>query len=380
MATLPTPPRHVMELILSGVPIVAHPLALDRNRKFDEKRQLALTAYYISSGAGGIAIGVHTTQFKVHDPKLGLYKKLLELTSTFLDEADRVIGKPIIRVAGIVGPLNQAVQEAKMAYDLGYHAGLVSVHHLRGHSYDSIVEYVKTISKEIPVFGFYLQPAVGGLKLSYNFWLKLFREVENIVAVKVAPFNRYYTLDVIRALVDSEREREVALYTGNDDSIVLDLISTYRIRRRGEDVEVGFVGGLLGHWAFWTKRSMEIFYYLKSIKGSREIPREVLVLAQQVTDVNGAVFDAQNDFKGCIPGIHEMLRRSGLLETNVTLDPEETLSPGQLEEINRVYYAYPHLRDDAFVIRYLNEWLEWKCIPPTTRVPELHDLFKPVEC
>ncbi len=374
----PQLPRTILKILLDGVPIVAHPLALNKERKFDERRQLALTAYYISAGAGGIAIGVHTTQFKVHDPKLGLYNKLLELTSTFIDECEKKVGKTIIRIAGVLGDLNQALQEAKTAYKYGYHAALVSVHHLKGYDHDKIVEYIKAISNEIPIFGFYLQPAVGGIKLSYKFWLKLFREVDNIVAVKVAPFNRYYTLDVVRALVDSERENEIALYTGNDDSIIFDLISSYRIRRRnGDEVEVRIVGGLLGHWAFWTRKSMEIYYYLKSIRNSSTIPREVLVLANQVTDVNSAVFDAFNDFRGCIPGIHEMLKRSGLLETNLTLDPEETLSPGQLEEIDRVYNSYPHLRDDKFVSQHLDEWLNGKCVQTEMKIPSIDELFKP---
>jgi len=368
--------KSIREILLNGVAIVAHPLALNKERKFDEMRQRALTIYYISAGTGGIAIGVHTTQFKVHE--IDLYNELLEITNETISECEKNVGRRIIRVAGVVGPLERALREASLARDIGYHAALVTVHHLKNADYDSIIEYVKRLSREIPVFGFYLQPAVGGVKLSYKFWFKLFSSVENIVAVKVAPFNRYYTLDVVRALVDSEREHDIALYTGNDDSIIIDLISTYRVKRRGEYVEVRIVGGLLGHWAFWTKRSMEIFEYLKSIRGSEKIPRDLLVLAHQVTDVNGAVFDAFNDFKGCIPGIHEVLRRSGLLETNLTLDPSETLSPIQLEEIDRVYKAYPHLRDDAFIARYREEWFEGKCVGYEYRIPKIEDLFKPL--
>ena len=367
--------RRVREILLDGIAIVAHPLALDRERRFDEKRQRALTRYYIASGAGGVAVGVHTTQFKLHE--VGLYEDILKLTMETIRECERSTGRRIVRVAGVIGPLSRALKEASLAYSLGYDAALVSVHHLKGASHDTILEFIKSVSREIPVFGFYLQPAVGGLKLGYKFWYKLFSTVENIVAVKVAPFNRYFTLDVVRALVDAEREKDVALYTGNDDSIIVDLISTYRVKRRGEDVEVRIVGGLLGHWAFWTKRSVEIFEYVKSIRTSSSIPREVLTLAHQITDVNGAVFDAFNDFKGCIPGIHEVLRRSGLLESNLTLDPNETLSPGQLEEIDRVYRDYPHLRDDLFVKRHLDAWLEGKCVGYEHRVPSLEDLFKP---
>jgi len=371
----PLPEKDVYRLILDGVAIVAHPLALNKERRFDEVRQRTLTRYYIASGAGGIAIGVHTTQFKVHE--LGLYEPLLRITAETISECEKSVGRRIVRVAGVVGPLERALKEARTAHDLGYHVALVSLHHLKGADYDKIVEYVKSVAKEVPVFGFYLQPAVGGLKLGYRFWLKLFKTIENIVAVKVAPFNRYYTLDVVRALVDSERENEIALYTGNDDSIIIDLISVYRVRRRGENVEIRIVGGLLGHWAFWTKRSMEIFEYIKSIRSSKEVPRELITLAHQVTDVNGAVFDAFNDFRGSIPGVQEMLRRVGLLEANLTLDPEETLSPGQLEEIDRVWNSYPHLRDEAFVARYRDEWIESKCIGFEYRVPSLEELFKP---
>ncbi|MEM4561955.1 MAG: dihydrodipicolinate synthase family protein [Desulfurococcaceae archaeon] len=374
----PLPSPRILDLIRRGVPIVAHPLALSKERKFDETRQRALTAYYVSSGAGGIAIGVHTTQFKLHDPKIGLYEPLLRLTSEFLDECEKVTGEPLVKVAGVLGQLSNAIREAELARDLGYHAALVSVHHLRGCDYEKILEYIKAISNEIAIFGFYLQPAVGGLKLGYRFWCRLFEEVENVVAVKVAPFNRYYTLDVVRALVDSEREDEIALYTGNDDAILFDLLSVYKVKRRGEYVAVKFAGGLLGHWAFWTKRSMEIFYTVVSLRDREEIPRDVVTLAHQITDVNGAVFDAFNDFKGCIPGIHEVLRRSGLLETNLTLDPEERLSPGQLEEIDRVYHAYPHLRDDAFVLKHLSTWLEGKCVKPVKKPLSVQDLLKPL--
>jgi hypothetical protein len=372
----PLPEKEVYRLILDGVAIVAHPLALNRERRFDEVRQSALTRYYITSGARGIAIGVHTTQFKVHE--IGLYNTLLKITAETIDECEKSIGRRIVRVAGVVGPLERALREAKIAHDLGYHVALVSVHHLKGADYDRIIEYIKSIAKEIPVFSFYLQPAVGGLKLGYRFWFNLFKNVENIVAVKVAPFNRYYTLDVVKALVDSEKENEIALYTGNDDSIIIDLISVYRVRRGGENIEVRIVGGLLGHWAFWTKRSMEIFEYIKFIRELKEIPRELLTLAHQVTDVNGAVFDAFNNFRGCIPGVQEMLKRVGLLETNLTLDPEETLSPGQLEEIDRVWKMYPHLRDEAFVARYRDEWLEGKCVSFEYKVPNLEELFKPI--
>ncbi|MFP3258035.1 MAG: dihydrodipicolinate synthase family protein [Caldivirga sp.] len=361
MANLPMPPREVYDLIREGTAIVAHPLALTEDRRIDEARQRALTIYYLASGAGGVAIGVHTTQFEVHDN--GMYEPLLKMTSEVVDECGRKVGR-VVKVAGIVGGTRQAVEEAKLAYKLGYHAGLVSLHRLTGEPQDKIIEHVKAVAREIPVFGFYLQPAVGGLRLSYGFWRRLVEEVENLIAIKVAPFNRYATVDVARAVADAGRAGEVALYTGNDDNIIVDLLTRFSFTAsNGEVREVRIVGGLLGHWAFWTKRSMEIFRLVKSIADSRhQIPPELLTLSAQVTDVNGAVFDAANNFRGVIPGINEVLRRSGLLRGRWTLNPGEDLSPGQLEEINRIYASYPHLRDDEFTSKYVDEWVKGECV------------------
>lgn len=355
-------PKDLRNALLRGLAIVAHPLALRADRSIDEARQRALTLYYLSAGADGVAVGVHTTQFALHDRPSDL-KRVLEMASEEVDYCGKVAGKRFVKVAGIVGDTKNAVEEAKMAWSLGYHAGLVSLHKLAGLSEDKLIQHVKEVSREIPVFGFYLQQAVGGIRLGYSFWRRLFEEVENIVAVKVAPFNRYATVDVMRALADSGRVGEIALYTGNDDSIIVDLLSRYRfIDRRGEVVEVRIVGGLLGHWAFWTRRSMQIYRLVKRIadEGS-PIPPELMALNTQVTDVNGAVFDAANSFRGVNAGILEVLRRSGLVEGRWTLDPGEDLSPGQLEEIDRVYSTYPHLRDDEFVKAHLDQWLRGEC-------------------
>lgn len=357
--TCPLPEKRVLQALREGLFIPAHPLVLRKDKTIDEKRQAALTRYYISAGAGGIAIGVHTTQFRVHDPKLNLYRQLLELTIDVVKDSERRTGRRIVRIAGIAGGTEQAVSEARLAWSLGYDAGMVELASLRGSSWERMLEHVKAVSREIPVVGFYMQTAIGGLRLPYFFWRRLFEEVENVVAVKIAPFNRYDTLEVLRALVDSEREDEVAMYTGNDDSIVFDLLTTFTFRRRGEPVRVRIVGGLLGHWAFWTATSVRLFLTVKRYASSGEcIPPELLTIAAQVTDVNAAVFDAANGFKGCIPGIHEMLRRSGLIDEVVLLDPEERLSPGQLEEIDRVCRDYPHFNDGNFVAAHLSDWIE----------------------
>jgi len=362
MAGLPFPPKRILEKLREGAFIVAHPLALTRDLKIDFERQRALTRYYISSGADGIAIGVHTTQFAVHNDFENMFKPLLRDTIECVIECEKSIGREIIRVAGIVGETGQALKEARLAWDLGYHAGLVSLHKLRGYSEDRILEHIKQVSKEIPIFGFYLQPAVGGIKLGYRFWRRFAEEVENLVAIKIAPFNRYYTIDVVRAIAEAGRD-DVALYTGNDDNIIADLVTGFSFK--GEDGRIRrleIVGGLLGHWAFWTRRSVEIYRFIKRVKGGGGgIPGELLILGTHVTDVNRAVFDVENSFRGSIAGVLEMLRRSGLLEEVRVLDPGENLSPGQLEEIDRVYEAYPHLRDDEFVSRHISDWFEGKC-------------------
>lgn len=327
-----------------GTVIPAHPLALTAERKLDERRQRALTRYYQASGAGGVAVGVHTTQFAIRDPRVGLFRPVLELAADTLKDSPGMI-----KVAGIVGPTRQATAEAALARDLGYHAGLLSLAALRTESVDQLIEHVRAVAEVIPVFGFYLQPAVGGRLLPHTFWRR-FAEIDNVVAIKMAPFNRYQTLDVVRAVAESGKE--IALYTGNDDNIIIDLLTEFRFA--GNVVRIN--GGLLGHWAAWTKRAVEMHERIHL--SSWQIDSLWLQLAVEVTDSNAALFDAANGFHGCIAGIHEVLRRQGLLAGRWCLDPAEELSPGQMEEIDRVYAAYPHLNDDQFVRRHLDDWLK----------------------
>ena len=322
-----------------GLVIPAHPLALNADRKMDERRQRALTRYYIASKAGGIAVGVHTTQFAIRDPKIGLFRPVLELA------AEEARGKDVVLIAGAVGPTPQATAEATLAKDLGYDAVLLSLGALKNASTAELIQHVRAVAEIIPVFGFYLQPSVGGRLLPYEFWRE-FVEIDNVVAIKMAPFNRYQTIDVVRAVAESGRD--IALYTGNDDSILIDLMTEYAF---GEH-RARIIGGLLGHWAVWTSKAVE------HLEAARQGPTpELLTLATQITDANAALFDPAHHFHGCIPGIHEILRRQGLLEGRWCLDPHEELSPGQMEEIDRVHSIYPQLNDDAFVRENLYRWL-----------------------
>lgn len=358
MSLLPFPPDQIIKKLQDGVVIPAHPLALNSERKLDEKRQQALTRYYCEAGAGGIAIGVHTTQFEIREPKFGLYEPVLALAAETLDSINRSTGGSFIRIAGIAGSTEQAVVEAGVAADLGYHLGLVSLGGMRNVTNDILVKHLHAISEIIPIMGFYLQPAVGGMILDYDFWCKAV-EIENLLAIKIAPFNRYYTLDVVRAVVESGRANEIALYTGNDDNIVVDLLSKYHVGSGPDTAVVRIVGGLLGHWAFWTKRAVELVEEIHNIeKEQKNISPDILILGQQITDANAAIFDPHNHFAGCISGIHEILRRQGLLEGLWTLNPDEQLSPGQLSEIARVCSSYPHLNDDAFVREHIDDWLK----------------------
>lgn len=333
--------------LFEGLVIPAHPLALNGHRKLDERRQRALTRYYLEAGSGGIAVGVHTTQFAIREPKVGLLRPVLELA------ADVARGTGALKIAGVCGPRQQAVQEAELAAALGYDAGLLSLAALQDASIPELLEHVRAVASILPVFGFYLQPAVGGRVLPYAFWRE-FAGIDNVVAVKMAPFNRYQTLDVVRAIAESGRAREIALYTGNDDNILLDLLTKFKLG--GAPVRIA--GGLLGHWSVWTRIAVTQLNQLKQVRecGNR-IPADLLTLAQQVTDSNAALFDPANGFRGCIAGLHEILRRQGLLAGRWCLDPDEDLSPGQAEEIDRVCQAYPHLRDDQFVSENLHRWL-----------------------
>lgn len=336
-----------------GCVIPAHPLALDRDRKLDERRQRALTRYYLSAGSGGVAVGVHTTQFAIRD--VGLLQPVLELASETAKEFEGRKQPPVLRISGVCGKTKQAVSEARMAADLGYHAGLLSLGAMAKASVPKLLEHARAVAEVLPVFGFYLQPAVGGRSLPYDFW-RQFAEIERVVAIKVAPFNRYQTLDVLRGVADSGRAGKIALYTGNDDNIIGDLVSAYRFP--GLKQELRFAGGLLGHWSVWTRRAWEHLKECRRVSTlGLPIPQSLLRLGAEITDSNAAFFDPQNGFRGCIAGLHEVLRRQGLLEGLWTLDPKEGLSRGQAAEIDRVYRAYPHLADDGFVAERRDEWL-----------------------
>jgi len=344
-------PAKIRQALHEGTAIPAHPLALDSQRQFDRQRQRALTRYYLDSGSGGLAVGVHTTQFEIRD--VGLYEPVLELAAQTMDDwTDR----PIVKIAGLAGKTDQVVKEAQTAVSLGYHAGLLSLAAFKNADENEIVEHCQRAAKEIPLVGFYLQPAVGGRLLSTDFW-RQFCLIENVVAIKMAPFNRYQTLDVIRGLVAAGAEEEITLYTGNDDHIVLDLSIPFHIRRGDETVHIRIRGGLLGHWSVWTSRAVELFNRLRKAASQDKIDSGLLGLDSIVTDCNSAFFDVANGFKGCIAGCHEVLRRQGLLEGIWCLNPSECLSPGQSEEIDRVYHSYPEWNDDEFVKSNLEKWL-----------------------
>jgi len=343
----------IRKLLHEGVAIPAHPLALTQGLKLDEKRQRLLTRYYIESGAGGVAVGVHTTQFEIRNPQINLLEPVLKIAADEIEQGK--LKRPFLRIAGIVGPEKQALKEAELAANYGYHLGLLSNGGLAVYSESELIKRAEAISQIIPVFGFYLQPAAGGRLLSYEFW-RDFVEISNVYAIKVAAFNRYQTLDVVRAVCNSDRRNEIALYTGNDDNIVADLLTPYRFSVNGEIIEKRFVGGLLGHWAVWTKKAVELLNEIKEcIANDYSGAKKILSKGIEVTDMNAAIFDSKNSFKGCIPGIHEVLRRQGILEGRWCLNPEEKLSAGQMEEIDRVYKNYPHLTDDEFVKKFLED-------------------------
>jgi hypothetical protein len=337
--------------------IPAHPLALNRDRSLDESHQRALSRYYLDAGAGGLAVGVHTTEFAIHDPKVGLYRPVLELAMetarTWRPESS---GEAPLMVAGIIGKTAQAVREAEAARELGYHVGLLGLGALEDSSDDQLVEHARQVARVMPIMGFYLQPAVGGRILCESFWRK-FAEIPNLVAIKMAPFNRYYTLAVIRAVAAAGRAGEVALYTGNDDSILIDLLTRHRIATEKDTVEVEVVGGLLGHWAYWTKRAVQQLEQVRAAKAGGTVPSGLLTLAAQITESNRAVFDPENGFRGCIAGILYVLATSGLVAGVHPLGSEEGLSPGQSEKIDAVIIRYPHLTDHGFVRENLDRWL-----------------------
>ncbi len=341
----------VLAALRGGAVIPAHPLALDADRKLDDRRQRALTRYYLDAGARGLAVGVHTTQFAIREA--GLFEPVLELAKRSAAEWAR---EPVIMIAGLCGRTTQAVDEAQIARGLGYHAGLLSLAALAGAGEDDLIAHAQAVAREIPLVGFYLQPAVGGLVLPVSFWRR-FAAIENVVAVKIAPFNRYRTLDVVRGVVEAGAAERVTLYTGNDDHIVPDLVTPFTVAANGHQTTVRIKGGLLGHWSVWVKRAVELLDRIHASVAAGSVPSDLLALDPQVTDCNAAIFDVANDFHGVIAGCHEILRRQGLLAGIWCLDPNETLGPGQKEEIDRVCAAYPQLNDDAFVHANLQRWL-----------------------
>jgi dihydrodipicolinate synthase/N-acetylneuraminate lyase len=352
VAAYPKLDREVVKLLKKGAVIPAHPLVLNAERKLDERRQVALTRYYCEAGAGGIAAGVHTTQFAIRDPQFALFEPVLEVISSIIGQFERTSGKRLVKIAGICGKTGQAVPEAKFARDTGFDLGLLSLTALATASDSELIAHCRAVGEVIPLFGFYLQPAVGGRVLSHDFWREFCR-IESVAGIKVAPFNRYQTLDVIRGVADSGRSSEIVLYTGNDDNIIPDLLPDFRLKWGS----FHFSGGLLGQWAVWTKRAVELLQDIQKCRTDGRGALEILARSASLTDANAVLFDARNQFAGCIAGLHEILRRQGLIAGRWCLDPQEDLSPGQLEEIDRVCASYPDLQDNEFVQNNLDRWL-----------------------
>ena len=353
------PTTKVMEQLWKGVAIPASPLALTSDRKFDEKRQRALYRYYMDAGSGGVAVAVHTTQFEIRDPKHGLFEPVMRFAAECLHEPRKgVDNEALIKISGVCGPTSQAIREAELAAELKYDAVLLSLAALKTATDDELIAHCRAVAEIIPLIGFYLQPAVGGRILPYAFWRR-FAEIENIVAIKIAPFNRYQTIDVMRAVIDAGRSDNLALYTGNDDNIVADLLTSFSGIQQDNKIRViGIRGGLLGQFSVWTEKAVKLVANIRAVTHNSKDYSSLLMQGAALTDANAAVFDAANKFAGCIPGINEVLRRQGLLANNYCLNPHEVLSPGQAEELDRVTQAYPWLIDDEFVKEHLEEWLK----------------------
>ncbi len=349
--------RHEIALskLKAGTVIPATPLALDENRRFDEKGQRLLMNYYLNCGVGGIATAVHTTQFEIRKPEIALFEPILKIVSEEIDKFEKKNDTVVVKVAGVCGKIEQAVAEAELAKKYGFDAVLLSPGGLNDMPEDYMIERTKAVAAVMPVIGFYLQTACGGRQFTYNYWERVC-EVENVVAIKCASFNRYTTLDVVRAAALSSRADDITLYTGNDDNIVIDLLTKYSFEKDGKTVTKSFDGGLLGHWSVWTKKAVEIFEKTQAEKKNASISAEMLTLAAEVTDTNSAFFDTAHNFSGCIAGLHEILRRQGLMSNIYCLNPEEGLSEGQLEELNRIQAKYPHLNDDEFIKAHIAEW------------------------
>lgn len=349
---------HILNKLRSGCVTPAHPLALQSGNKIDERHQRALTRYYLAAGAGGLAVGVHTTQFAIHEPKIGLYRPVLELaTETVRQFTTAAFGDEPIMIAGIVGDTKQAMQEANLARELGYHIGLLSLTALKEKSIEELIDHSRKVAEIIPVMGFYLQQTISKMTLPIEFWQK-FVEIPNVHAIKIAPFNRYQTLEVLEAMARSGRADDIALYTGNDDNIILDLLTRHEFNIDGKTVSLRIVGGLLGQWACWTQKAVEHLALIKVLqKNNTPVSQELLTMAGQLTLANKAIFDAENQFRGCISGISYVLKRQGLLKEINAIDPDERLSPGQADKIDQIIRDYPNLTDDEFVKENLNQWL-----------------------
>ncbi len=359
----PMPSEPVLQRLREGVVIPALPLALNANRELDERRQRALVRYYMAAGSGGLAVAVHTTQFEIRDEEHALLKPVLSIGMEEIKRHEENTGQTMIKVAGICGGTEQAVREAEQARDLGYDMGLLSLAAMKDADDAALTEHARQVGKVLPLVGFYLQPSVGGRALGIDFW-RGFAEIENVVAIKMAPFNRYQTIDVVRAVAEvgrqlsDDKSEGIALYTGNDDNIVMDLLGTWEFKVGDNVVKQRIVGGLLGHWACWTHKAVGLLGQCHKFNGTGSMPEAMNLLNRQVTDMNAAIFDPAHKFAGCIAGVHEVLRRQGLLEGTWCLNPDEKLSPGQADEITRVCEAYPHLIDDNFVSNHLDEWLK----------------------
>jgi dihydrodipicolinate synthase/N-acetylneuraminate lyase len=348
----------IINRLRAGCVIPAHPLALDADHRIDTRHQRALTRYYLAAGAGGLAVGVHTTGFAIHDPKVGLLKPVLELAAeTAAEHTSRTNQPPPIMIAGILGQTPQAIKEAQLARDTGYHLGLLSLTALAGRSIDELIDHARNVAEVIPLIGFYLQEYISGMTLPQTFWRR-FVEIPNVHAIKIAPFNRYQTLDVLEAVAASGRADEIALYTGNDDNVIGDLLTSYCFNVAGRTVRLRMAGGLLGQWACWTRNAVHILQQIQAIhRQNAPVPPQLLTLAAQLTLANKAIFDADHNFAGCIPGILHVLKRQGLVRHTHTLNPREQLSPNQAEQIDRIIDSYPHLADSDFVQQNRAAWL-----------------------
>lgn len=347
--------KKALEILKRGTVIPATPLALDENRNFDEYSQRLLMKYYLNCGVGGIATAVHSTQFEIRDPEVQLFEPILKLVSDEIAHFENKTGKVIVKVSGVCGKTEQAVKEAEIAKKFGFDAVLLSPGGLNDLTEDELIERTKAVAAVMPVIGFYLQTAVDGRHFSFNYWQALC-EIPNVVAIKAAPFNRYMSLDVVRAAALSSRSDEITLYTGNDDNIVIDLLTTYKFDVDGKHYEKGFEGGLLGHWSVWTKCAVELFELCKKEKKKGQISAEMLSLANAVTDSNAVLFDGANGFAGCIPGLHYVLKKQGLMKSLNCINPDEKLSFGQIQEFERIYNMYPYLFDDNFVKENIEIW------------------------